>query len=314
MSNHTATHLLHASLRKILGTHVEQKGSLVNDEYLRFDFSHYARVASEELEKIESLVNRKVRENIPAVIEVMPLGQAKKMGAMALFGEKYGEMVRVVAFDKNFSVELCGGTHVKSTGEIGLFRIVSESAIAAGVRRVEAITSVKAEEHLNKQLSMMDDLKNILKTNDVIRSVQSLLEENTLLKKQVEHLMREKAKGIKTELRAKVKQVDGISFLAEKIDLGSADAIRDIAFEMRKESDNLFLVLGAEVDGRPSITVAISDRLVKEKNLHAGNIVRELAREIKGGGGGQPFYATAGGSDANGITRALEKAKGFIVH
>lgn len=312
-NNHSATHLLHAALRKVLGTHVEQKGSLVNDEHLRFDFSHFSKVTDEEIVQIEHLVNQKIRENIAADIKEMPIDEARKLGAMALFGEKYGDTVRVVTFDKNYSIELCGGTHVPATGQIGLFKIVSEGAVAAGIRRIEAITSVKAEEFFNQQSTVMHELKVLLKNpKDVVKSVQGLMEENSSLQKQIEQMLREKAKGLKSELLGRKQMINGINFIAERIDLDSADAIKDLSFELRNQLDNLFMVLGAEVKGKPSLSVIISDNLVKDKNLNAGTIVRELGKEIQGGGGGQPFYATAGGTNPNGIAKALEKAKSYI--
>lgn len=311
--NHSATHLLHAALRKVLGTHVEQKGSLVNDEYLRFDFSHFSKVTDEELAKIEQIVNEKIREDIHSDIKELPIDEAKKLGAMALFGEKYGDVVRVVTFDKNYSIELCGGTHVKATGQIGLFKIISESAVAAGIRRIEAITSVKAEEYVNQQLAVIAQLKDLLKNpKDVAKSVQSLLEQNSELNKQVESLLKDKAKQLKTELLGKIKLHNGINFISEKIGLDSAEVIKDLSFELRNEVQNLFMVLGAEIKGKPSLSVIISDNLVTEKKLNAGTIVRELAKEIQGGGGGQPFYATAGGTNLSGLEKALEKAKAII--
>ena len=311
-NNHSATHLLHAALRKVLGTHVEQKGSLVNNEHLRFDFSHFSKIEKEELEKIENLVNEKIKENISCEIKEMPIAEAKKSGAMALFGEKYGDVVRVVTFDKNYSVELCGGTHVKSTEQIRLFKIVSESAIAAGIRRIEAVTSTKAEKIINDEIQIMDTIKKLLKNPpDVVKAIQSLLDENSALTKQVEALFREKAKTLKAELQTKIQNVNGTNFICEKIELDSADAIKNMVFEL-KEKENTFIVIAAEVNGKPSLTVAISDDLVKSKNLNASDIVRQLAKEINGGGGGQPNYATAGGTDANGIAKALAKAKSFI--
>ncbi|MBL7893305.1 MAG: alanine--tRNA ligase, partial [Bacteroidia bacterium] len=311
--NHSATHLLHAALRKVLGSHVEQKGSLVNDEYLRFDFSHFSKVTDEELAKIEQIVNEKIREDIHSDIKELPIDEAKKLGAMALFGEKYGDVVRVVTFDKNYSIELCGGTHVKATGQIGLFKIISESAVAAGIRRIEAITSVKAEEYVNQQLAVIAQLKDLLKNpKDVAKSVQSLLEQNSELNKQVESLLKDKAKQLKTELLGKIKLHNGVNFISEKIGLDSAEVIKDLSFELRNEVQNLFMVLGAEIKGKPSLSVIISDNLVTEKKLNASNIVRELAKEIQGGGGGQPFYATAGGTNLSGLEKALEKAKAII--
>jgi len=312
-NNHTATHLLHATLRLILGKHVEQKGSLVNDEHLRFDFSHFEKITDEELAKIESLVNEKIRENIPAQIEIMPIEQAKQSGAMALFGEKYGDTVRVVTFDKNFSIELCGGTHVPATGQIGYFKITSESAVAAGIRRIEAVTAIKAEEFVNQQTETLNQIKELLKhPKDIAKSIEQLHEQNAELSKQIENLVREKAKFVQAELQGKIQKQNGINFIAEKIELDSADAIKTLSFELKNKIENLFLVLGANVNGKPSLTVMLSDNLVKEKNLHAGNIIKELAKEINGGGGGQPFYATAGGTNSDGLNKALESAKKFL--
>lgn len=312
-NNHSTTHLLHAALRKVLGTHVEQKGSLVNDEYLRFDFSHFSKVTDEEIAEIEAIVNQKIRENIPSDIREMSIEDARKTGAMALFGEKYGDMVRVVTFDKEYSIELCGGTHVAATGQIGSFKIISEGAVAAGIRRIEAITSVKAEEFFNQQIALVNEVKTLLKNpKDVIKSLQGLMEQNSDLQKQVDQMLREKAKGLKTELLAKKQTINGINFIAEKIELDSADAIKDLLYEVRNQVDDLFMVIGAEVKGKPSLSIIISDNLVKDKNLNAGTIMRDIAKEIKGGGGGQAFYANAGGSDIHGIAKALEKAKTYL--
>lgn len=311
-NNHSATHLLHAALRKVLGTHVEQKGSLVSDEHLRFDFSHFSKINEDELQSIEAMVNDKVRENILCDIKEMHIAEAKKIGAMALFGEKYGDVVRVVTFDKNFSVELCGGTHVKATGQIGLFKIVSESAIAAGIRRVEAITSKTAVAFLDEQVRALNAVRALLKNpKDIAKSVEALLHENSTLARQVDLLFREKAKMIRTELQKKIQKVNGISFICEKIELDSSDAIKDIAFDL-KQNPLTFIIIGAEVKGKPSLTVAISDDLVTAKKMDAGKIVRELANEIQGGGGGQPNYATAGGTNLAGIVNALNKAKTYL--
>lgn len=312
-NNHSTTHLMHAALRNVLGTHVEQKGSLVNEDYLRFDFSHFSKVTDEEIAQIETIVNQKIRENIASDIKEMPIEEARKTGAMALFGEKYGDTVRVVTFDKNYSIELCGGTHVAATGQIGVFKIISEGAVAAGIRRIEAITSVKAEAFFNEQIHLISEVKVLLKNSkDLVKSVQGLMEENATLQKQIEQMLREKAKGLKAELLTKKQTVGGIHFIAERIELDSADAIKDLSFELRNQIDNLFMVLGAEVKGKPTLSVIISDNLVKEKNMNASTIVRELGKEIQGGGGGQAFYATAGGTNIQGISAALEKAKSFI--
>ena len=312
-NNHSTTHLMHAALRQVLGTHVEQKGSLVNEEYLRFDFSHFSKLTDEEITQIEFIVNEKIRENIASDIKEMPIDEARKTGAMALFGEKYGDLVRVVTFDKNYSIELCGGTHVPATGQIGLFKIISEGAVAAGIRRIEAITSVKAEAFFNEQIDLVNEVKVLLKNpKDVLKSLQGLIDFNLELQKQIDQLLHAKAKGIKLELLAKQKAVNGINFIAEKIDLDSAEAIKDLLYDIRNQVDNLFMVIGAEVKGKPSLSIIISDNLVKEKNLNAGTIMRDIAKEIQGGGGGQPFYANAGGSNLQGILKALEKAKTYL--
>jgi alanyl-tRNA synthetase len=312
-NNHSATHLLHAALRKVLGTHVEQKGSLVNDEHLRFDFSHFSKVTDEEIAEIEAIVNQKIRENILSDIKEMPIDDARKLGAMALFGEKYGDVVRVVTFDKNYSIELCGGTHVPTTGQIGLFKIISEGAVAAGIRRIEAITSVKAEEFFNQQSTLIHELKMLLKNpKDVLKSVENLMEQNSELQKQMEQMLRDKAKIIKNTLKENIKEVGGIKFVSMKIDLNSLDIIKDIHFQMKEEIPNLFMITGYEIDGKAGLTGSTSTNLVEEKKFNMNTIIRELGKEINGGGGGQPFFATAGGPNVQGIEKALEKAKKYI--
>jgi len=312
-NNHTATHLMHAALRKVLGTHVEQKGSLVNSEYLRFDFSHFSKVTDEEIAQIEKIVNAKIRKNLKKSIKLMPIDEAKKTGAMALFGEKYGDIVRVVTFGKHYSIELCGGTHVNATGQIGFFKITSEGAVAAGIRRIEAITSVKSEAFINEQLHLIDELKNTLKgSKDVLKSVSGLMEENSELQKQLQGFIKEKAQVIKKDLKALIENKNGINFLSKQIAFDNAEEIKNILFEIKNEVENCFIVLGTEINGKPSLSVIVSDNLVKEKNLNAGNIVRELAKEINGGGGGQAFYAQAGGSKLEGLSTAIEKAKTLI--
>lgn len=311
--NHSATHLMHAALRKVLGTHVAQKGSLVNEEYTRFDFSHFAKVSDEELAQIEKIVNEQIRRNI-ALNEQrnVPIKVAQESGAMALFGEKYGEFVRVITFDRNYSVELCGGTHVKATGEIGYFKIVGESSVAAGVRRIEAITADGAEAWLNEQISALDKVKELVKNpKDIVKGVETILQENDTLRKQLESLMHEKAKQVKAELLKKIVENGGVSMLVEQVDL-NADAIKNISFELKQQINNLFCVLGSNVDGKPHLSVIISDTLVADKSLNATQIIRDLAKEIQGGGGGQPFYATAGGKNPDGLSKALERAKGIL--
>jgi alanyl-tRNA synthetase len=314
-SNHTATHLLHAALRSVLGTHVQQKGSLVSDEMLRFDFSHFAKMTDEELMAVEQIVNEKIRENI-ALQEMrnLPIQQAKDMGAMALFGEKYGEFVRVIVFDRAYSVELCGGTHVPSTGKIGFCKIVAESSVAAGVRRIEALTGKMAENYMANQLVLMKEVKELLKNPvDLKRSVLDLLESVSQLQKAIEKFQREAVIGMKASLLKQTVSVNGVTLLAARVELPDADAMRTLAFELRAAlGDNAFIVLGAVPQGKPQLAVILSDNLVAEKGFHAGKIVKELAREIQGGGGGQPFFATAGGKIAEGLDKAISAARNFI--
>jgi alanyl-tRNA synthetase len=308
-NNHSATHLMHAALRNILGTHVEQKGSLVNDRNLRFDFSHFSKVSNEEIASIEQMVNKKIRENIALQVDLMSIDDARKTGAMALFGEKYGEVVRVVTFDKNYSIELCGGTHVKSTGQIGLFKIVSEGAVAAGVRRIEAITANAAEEYFNQNLATLNLVKEALKNpKDVLKSVDALLDENTKLTKQIEALMREKAKTIKATLLSNVKEVNGINFITSIIELNSAEAIKDLCFQL-KQTPNTAIAIGTVMNDKAQLFIAVSDDLVNDKKLSAAAIVKEISKEINGGGGGSPAFATAGGTNVNGLEGALQSAQ-----
>ena len=308
--NHSATHLLHKALREVLGEHVEQKGSLVNSDYLRFDFSHFSKVTSEELAEIEQKVNAKIRANYPLnEHRNILLAQAQEMGAIALFGEKYGDTVRAVQFGS--SIELCGGIHVEATGQIGLFKITSESAIAAGIRRLEAISAEKAMNFYNQQLEIINSLRELIKNQDVLKGVQNLLTENQTLTKQLAKMTQSQAGNIKGDLLKKMENINGVNFIAAQVDL-DAKAIKNLAFELKKEQDNLLLILGATNGDKAMITVAVSEILAQSKGLHAGNMVRELAQEIKGGGGGQAFFATAGGKDASGIPNALEKAKGYL--
>ncbi|MEH6306424.1 alanine--tRNA ligase [Olivibacter sp. CPCC 100613] len=313
--NHSATHLLHAALKQVLGAHVNQKGSLVSDELLRFDFSHFAKVSDKELMEVEQIVNAKIRENLALVEQRnMPYDDAIAMGVTALFGEKYGDFVRVIIFDENFSKELCGGTHVLYTGNIGFFKILSEGAVAAGVRRIEAITGRRAEAFVEGQERLINELKDLLKNpNDLSIAVTNLLQENSKLKKEVEKSSMEKAQQLKQVLIEKAVDINGIQFIGERVSLSTIDAIKNLAFAIKNAiNNNLFLVLAADLDGKPNLTVMLSDDLVKH-GLDAGKIVRELAKEIKGGGGGQPFFATAGGKDSSGLAVAIEKAKSFVV-
>ncbi len=313
-NNHSATHLLHSALKQVLGAHVNQKGSLVNEAQTRFDFSHFAKVSDEEIQKIEKIVNEKIRENI--LLDErrnVPVQQAMDMGAMALFGEKYGEFVRVITFDPNYSIELCGGTHVKATGQIGQIKVVSESAVAAGVRRIEAITADKADSYFEEQQLQLNSIKELLKNpKDLVQRIQGLLDENTALQEQINVFVNEKTQVIKKELIGKIKSVNGINFLSEKVELPTADALKNLSFELKNQIDNLFFLAGAEIDGKAMLSLIVSDNLVKDKNLNATNIIRELSKEIQGGGGGQPFYATAGGKNPAGLSKALEMASSFI--
>lgn len=312
--NHSATHLLHAALKQVLGDHVNQKGSLVAPDYLRFDFSHFTKVTDEELKEIEHIVNKKIRENIQLNEQrSIPIAEAEKQGATALFGEKYGDTVRVITFDKEYSMELCGGTHVPATGQIGYFKITTETSVAAGVRRIEAITADKAEEYINQQISIVDAAKALLNNpKDLTKGIESLISEKEGLQKRLEALENAQVQEVKAELKTAFKNIDGVNFLSRKIAIGSADAIKNLAFSLSKEVESVFIVLAAEVNAKPNITVMISENLVKEKDYNAGKIIRELAKLVKGGGGGQAFYATAGGSDISGLDSVVEKAKEYL--
>jgi alanyl-tRNA synthetase len=311
-NNHTATHLLHAALRQVLGTHVEQKGSLVNADHLRFDFSHFQKMSDEEIEKVEKIVNAKIRENAAREENrYMPIEDAKKLGAMMLFGEKYGDAVRVIKFGE--SVELCGGTHVSATGNIGLFKILSEGAIAAGVRRIEAITAAHAEKFVNEQLKLLKEVREIVRsTNDILGNVMNLQKENYELAKQVEIFNKERIKIVKKGMISGMLKKDGVNVLNALVGMGNLGMIKDLAFQLKGEVENMFLVIGAVIDEKPHLTVMISENIVAEKGLDAGKIVREAGREIQGGGGGQPFYATAGGKNAAGLQAAIDKALSFL--
>ncbi len=310
-SNHSATHLLHQALRKILGTHVEQKGSMVNHNHLRFDFSHFSKVSSEEIRKIEDFVNERIKEQI-TLFEQRDLSykEAIGQGAIALFGEKYGDSVRAIKFGD--SMELCGGTHVQNTGDIWFFKIISEGAVAAGIRRIEAITGEAVQQYFISQEETLNQVKSELKnTKDPVRAITSLQEENNNLRKQVEDLLRDKAKNLKSELSEEIKEINGVKFLAKKVDL-DAGGIKDLAFQLGEKENNLFLLLASEQDGKALLSCYISKELVAQRDLNAGKVVKELGKYIEGGGGGQPFFATAGGKNPKGINEALQNAGSFI--
>ena len=307
-SNHTATHLLHEALRAVLGDHVEQKGSLVNADYLRFDFSHFSKVTAEQLAEVEQFVMRKIRANHPLEEHrAIPIAQAEKMGALMLFGEKYGDLVRVIKFGD--SIELCGGTHLQSTGAVGLFKITQETAVASGIRRIEAISNIKAEQFINQQLQTLEEVKALLKNpKELVKAVVDLQEKNSELNKTLEKLEKEKAQQALLDLKSKVKNENGINYLDAILPLDGG-AIKDILFGLKKEYNQLFAVIGGETDGKCTLSIMIDEDLAKEKGYHAGNMVREAAKHIQGGGGGQPFFATAGGKNAGGLEEAIAAVK-----
>jgi len=314
VNNHSATHLMHAALRQVLGVHVEQRGSLVNEKQLRFDFSHFSKVSDKEIAQIEQIVNEHIRKNIVLNEQRdVPIAKAKKMGAMALFGEKYGESVRVITFDKAYSVELCGGVHVSSTGQIGLFKIVSESSIAAGIRRIEAITAEGAEQYVIAQDRVLADVKEVLKNpTDIVSAVQSLLDEKNMLAKQIETFQKEQLQSLKSDLKSKAVRADGMTKVIAKVSLANADALKQLAHDLKREEKGAFIVIAAEIEGKPQIAVAIDEELVTSQGLNAGQIIRDLAKNINGGGGGQPFFATAGGSKLEGLDEVIKQAKTLV--
>jgi alanyl-tRNA synthetase len=313
--HHTATHLLHAALRKVLGNHVAQKGSLVNAEHLRFDFSHFAKLTEVEQTEIERMVNEKIREDIPVVIQEMPREEAMKTGAMALFGEKYGEMVRVVTIDPSYSVELCGGTHVGSTGELGFFKIKTESAVAAGVRRIEAVAGKAAEEFIHAELTVLSAVREQLKNpKDPLKSLQDLHAENAGMRKRMESMEMKQASAFKSELLDEMIPVGRYAFIGKiSPDLGP-DALRKLALELRDSENRLLLVLATVSEGKPLVIIGLGDLVVSEKNLDASKIVREIvAPRIKGGGGGQKNLASAGGQDASALEAVISEVKALLV-
>jgi len=311
--NHSATHLMHAALHQVVGGHALQKGQNVDSNRLRCDFSHFQKVTDEELAQIERLVNEKIRQNI-ALDErrEVPIAEAKKLGAMMLFGEKYGESVRVITFEEGFSQELCRGTHVAATGEIGLFKIVKEDAVAAGIRRIEAVTAATAETYVNEQIAELHEVRQLLKGQEATRGVAALQEENKNLKREVDKLLAAQAANLKGDLLQQFEARDGVNFLAARIPLGDPGAVKNLAFQLEQEVAHAFILLATENEGKPLLTLIINKEVSTAKNLHAGQLIRELAKEIKGGGGGQPNFATAGGTDVQGLDRAVAKAKELV--
>jgi len=305
-NNHTATHLMHSALRQVLGTHVEQKGSLVNFERLRFDFSHFGKVTSDELKAIEKIVNKKIRENIQRTIHIdVPVEEAKSMGAMALFGEKYGDFVRVISFDPSYSVELCGGTHTESTGHIGSFRIVSEGAIAAGVRRIEAVTAQAAEDYVNKFIEEHQQIREIVKTTgDLVKGIVSLTENYAEVLKKNEALLQEKAITISKQLLSKSIVVNDFQLIVAEID-ESIEMAKSIALQIKAITNNTAVLLHGKAEGKAMICLMFTDDLVLTKNLDASAYIKTISKEIQGGGGGQKHLATAGGKNLSGISTAV---------
>lgn len=312
-NNHTATHLLDYALRKVLGTHVEQKGSYVSDEYLRFDFSHFQKMTDEELTEVASIVNRLIRRNLPLEeFRSIPIANAREMGALAVFGEKYGDLVRVIKYGN--SIELCGGTHVAATGQIGFFKILSESSVSAGVRRIEAITADKAEEYINNTYKNLHEIEKLLKSNkNLMESVRALVEENEGLKKETEKFAKESLRLFKERLKMGMRMCRDIKVIVAQVMVPPAQ-MKDVAFQLRGEYDKFILIAGGVAAGKPHLTIMFSNNLVDEFGLNAGQIIREAAQEIKGGGGGQPFFATAGGSDPEGIEKAIKKAEKLVMY
>ena len=307
-NNHTATHLLHAALRDVLGDHVQQRGSLVNDQSLRFDFSHFAKLSAEELLFVEQQVNKKIRNNIPLVERrSVPIEKAKKEGAMALFGEKYGDNVRMILFDAPYSVELCGGTHVKTTGHIGMFKIISESSISTGVRRIEAITADKAESFLWQKMDLLNQIEQTLKyPTDTLKALKGLFNEKNGLVKQIEVFNKTKSKELKKVMIDAVEVYKSINIISFEGIFPSAASVKEIAFDLKREMDHLILLIGANIEGKPLLTVMINEELVKQKDLNASVLIRQMAKSIQGSGGGQDFYATAGGKNTDGLSVALK--------
>lgn len=308
MANHTATHLLHQALRAVLGTHVEQKGSAVGPKNLRFDFSHFSKLTTDEVLAVEQFVNDKIQAKIDLEENrKLPIKEAMNKGAMALFGEKYGDEVRTIEFGD--SIELCGGTHVQNTADIWYFKITTETAIAAGMRRIEAITSAEAKNFFLSNEAELNQIKLQLKNApDTLKAIESLQEENILLKKQVEQLFKEKASNLKQDLIAKIEIINGINFIGATVDL-DPNTLKGLTFELQDQVPNLFFIAGSNFGDKPSLTVSIAKNLVEERGLDAAKIVRELGKFINGGGGGQPFFATAGGKNPEGINQALQQAK-----
>ncbi len=312
--HHSATHLMHAALRQVLGTHVAQKGSLVNDAGLRFDFSHFAKLTSEEIDQIETIVNEKIRENIQVVIKEMSKEEALASGAMALFGEKYGDKVRVVMMDPDYSIELCGGTHVGRTGELGYFKMTHETAVGAGVRRVEALSGKAAQEYLKKELALLSVIREQFKNpKDLQKAITTLQVENTDLKKQLEKAAAKELLVVKEYLLTKIQPINDVQFIGEIVEVSNAEGLRKLSLLLKEEVPNLVMVLAANIDGKAAVSILLDETFSVSKNLEAPKIIKEqISSLIKGGGGGQKTLATAGGQDASNLAEVVEKVKGLL--
>jgi alanyl-tRNA synthetase len=313
-AHHSATHLLHAALRQVLGNHVAQKGSLVNAAQLRFDFSHFAKVSDDEMKQIENIVNEKIRENIPVVIKEMTKDEAVALGAMALFGEKYGDTVRVVIMDPNYSIELCGGTHVGGTGELGLFKLKHESAVAAGVRRIEAVCGEGANTQVNDALAELETIKELVKnTKEPVKAVQQMVADLQSLKKRIESYEALALVGIKKELASKVTLIGDTHFIGAVVTVGNPDGLKKLCTELQGDYTNLLVVLAANIEGKASVAVLVDDTLQASKGMEAQKIIKDqIAPLIKGGGGGQKGLATAGGQDPSNLTQVIESVKNLL--
>jgi alanyl-tRNA synthetase len=312
-NNHSATHLLHKALRKTLGAHVEQKGSLVHPDYLRFDFSHFQKLSKEEIRQIEKMVNADIRANIQVHEQrEVPLEKAREMGAMALFGEKYGDVVRTIGFDD--SIELCGGTHVHATGEIGFFRIVGEGSVSAGIRRIEAVTAEKAEEMAYNNADLIEEIASLVKSKGQLqKNIENIISQNVSLSRQLEALRQESLKIEKQKIIDDAVDIGGVCFISRIVKSELGNNLKDLAFQLRKEiAGEMVAVLGAEVNGKPQLAVIASDNLVDKGTINAVNLVRAIAKEIQGGGGGQPFFASAGGKNVQGLEKAIDQAAALV--
>ena len=311
-NNHTATHLVHAALRNVLGEHVHQKGSLVNEKYLRFDFSHFSKVTDEEIALVERIVNEKIRENIQLIENrSIPISEAKEKGAMMLFGEKYGDSVRMITFGKDYSVELCGGCHVNNTGKLGYFKITSESAVAAGVRRIEAITSVEAEAFINKELEELNSIRGLFKNPvHTVKSIYNLQEENKSLKKEIEAMMIAQSANLQDALKNDFEIVNGTHFLGLKLGINDTNAVKTLGTNLLKDKQHSVIAFGFEKDEKAQLMILVSKDLTEK--YQAGAMIRDAAKHIQGGGGGQAFFATAGGKNPAGLEDAIAAVKAMI--